>query len=337
MYDAKPCISLFSRISFMTSQPLTIWTNTSFSPSAETLLDEGISPHRIVRSRGMSTQEAENALRESDVAFGQPPAETVMSSPSLRWAHITSAGYMPYDRGDLKAALHERGAMFSNSSSVYDEPCAQHVLAMMLADARQLLPCLQAQRGARDWQSGDIRNSSYLLNKQRVLILGFGAIGRRLAQLLIPFDVQVQALRRHPSGDEGVDIIGEDGMESALREADHVINILPDSDSTRGFIDAHRLGLMKRGAKFYNIGRGATVEQQALLQSLESGALALAYLDVTDPEPLPFDHPLWTAPNCFITPHTAGGHAGEHERLVRHFLDNLRLFESGAPLHDRVF
>jgi phosphoglycerate dehydrogenase-like enzyme len=93
---------------------------------------------------------------------------------------------------------------------------------------------------------------------------------------------------------------------------------------------------MKDGAAFYNIGRGTTIDQAALAGALHAGRLRGAYLDVTDPEPLPPDHPLWAAPNCFITPHTAGGRDDEFERLVRHFLDNLRKLESGHELVDRI-
>ena len=87
---------------------------------------------------------------------------------------------------------------------------------------------------------------------------------------------------------------------------------------------------------FYNIGRGTTVDQSALLDALHTGKLSAAYLDVTNPEPLPPDHPLWSAPNCYITPHTAGGHHDEFERLARHFIDNLRRFERGEELVDRI-
>jgi phosphoglycerate dehydrogenase-like enzyme len=125
-------------------------------------------------------------------------------------------------------------------------------------------------------------------------------------------------------------------LNDALGRADHVVNILPDNASTRGYFSAARLARMKPGARFYNIGRGTTVDQGALIAFLESGHLASACLDVTDPEPLPPDHPLWTAPNCFLTPHSAGGHANEDERLVRHFLSNLAAFERGEPLADRV-
>ena len=93
---------------------------------------------------------------------------------------------------------------------------------------------------------------------------------------------------------------------------------------------------MKPGAAFYNVGRGTTVDQDALLAALQSGHLAAAWLDVTDPEPLPPAHPLWTTPNCYITPHSAGGHRTEPARLLQHFLGNLRLFERGETLNDRV-
>jgi len=93
---------------------------------------------------------------------------------------------------------------------------------------------------------------------------------------------------------------------------------------------------MKNGAVFYNVGRGVTVDQPALLAALRSGRLAAAYLDVTDPEPPPPDDPIWSVPNCWITPHAAGGHQDESERVVAHFLENLRRFEAGDPLLDRV-
>ena len=96
-------------------------------------------------------------------------------------------------------------------------------------------------------------------------------------------------------------------------------------------------GRIKRRAKFYNVGRGDTVDQAALRQALESGNLAGAYLDVTSPEPLPPDDPLWHAPNCWITPHIAGGAQGEHQRIVRHFLANFSRFMRGQPLLNRIF
>ncbi|MDE3084521.1 MAG: D-2-hydroxyacid dehydrogenase, partial [Verrucomicrobiota bacterium] len=118
--------------------------------------------------------------------------------------------------------------------------------------------------------------------------------------------------------------------------ADHVVDILPDNETTRGYVNARRLSWLKPGAKFYNAGRGTTVDQRALLEALQSGRLGAAYLDVTEPEPLPAEHPFWTASNCFITPHTAGGRHDQGEALVRHFLANFEAFQRGRPLADRV-
>ncbi len=274
-----------------------------------------------------------NDLALADIAFGQPDVQTLMQSPSLRWAHISSAGYTNYDRDDVRAALQARGAILTTSSHVFNEPCAQHAAAMILAQARQL-PQSWQERG--QWNGGERRANSFLLNQQTVLFLGFGAIGVRLAAMLTPFGMKITALRRQPSGDEGIKIIGEDQLGEALRIADHVVNILPENDATRGFVSAARLAQMKRGARYYSIGRGSTTDQEALLELLQMGHLGAAYLDVTTPEPLPPEHPLWGAPNCFITPHSAGGHQGEDIRLAYHFCANLRAFQAGRGLIDRV-
>ncbi|MGV3531251.1 MAG: NAD(P)-dependent oxidoreductase, partial [Chthoniobacteraceae bacterium] len=229
-----------------------------------------------------------------------------------------------------------RGAMVSNSSSVFAEPCAEHALAFMLAQARQLPQSLDDQRGSRGWPSLPLRANCRLLQEQSVLLLGYGAIARRLAELVAPFRMDVRILRRKKSGTEVGTVITPDELERTLGEVDHVMNILPDNPETKRFIDERKFAAMKPGAVFYNIGRGTTVEQEALLAALQSGQIGVAYLDVTDPEPLPPEHPLWTAPNCFITPHTAGGFDREPEALVKHFLANLERFVAGGDLRDRV-
>lgn len=311
-----------------------IWCDATFDTPAQTLLDKGTAGHDLaVAARGAAPA---FSLAEADIAFGQPDPDAVIAATGLRWIHIASAGYTRYDRDDFRNALRARGAHFTNSSHVFDEPCAQHVLAMMLGLARHLPQAYERQLHAQDWTSGERRGASYLLNGQAVLLLGFGAIGHRLVQLLAPFAMQIKAVRRQAQGDEGIEIVAEADLDAALAAADHVVNILPESPASVGFVNARRLSRMKRGAMFYNIGRGATVDQDALLSALQEGRLGGAYLDVTTPEPLPLGHPLWTAPNCYITPHTAGGHRGEQERLVRHFLANLRAFEKGEPLRDQV-
>ena len=179
-------------------------------------------------------------------------------------------------------------------------------------------------------------NPARLLGGEMAFIYGFGAIARRLVEILAPLRMRLVGVRRAVRGDEGIPIVTTAQADERLGEADHVINILPESESTRHFFAAERFARFRKGARFYNVGRGATVDQDALLAALRDGHIESAYLDVIDPEPLPPAHALWHTPNCWITPHVAGRHANEEERLVRHFLMNLEAFEKGRPLVDRV-
>jgi phosphoglycerate dehydrogenase-like enzyme len=209
---------------------------------------------------------------------------------------------------------------------------------MMLATCRQLPAALDSQRGNHGWPYLALRAGSSLLQPStRIVIVGYGAIARRLVELLAPTGVSILAFRRTVKGDENCRTLTIDTLEEHLRGADHVVNILPAAESTRGFFGTSRFQGMKRGATFYNIGRGDTTDQEALRASLEAGLLSGAYLDVTTPEPLPPEHPLWTTPNCYITPHTGGGSLDETERQVAHFVANVRRFESGESLIDRIF
>jgi phosphoglycerate dehydrogenase-like enzyme len=321
--------------------PLCIFCDAPLSDSARQLLKQGVASHQLVfpqRAAGsvLAPSEGDPAVSAADVAFGQPEIATVMESERLRWLHLTSAGYTRYDTPHFRSWAQARGVIVTNSSDVYAEACAEHVFAFMLAQAR-LLPQglgVRCENGSPVWTR--LREGSALLRGQSAVILGFGAIAARLLQLLSPFEMKVIAMRRKPRGDEKVTIVTPDNLRDALAAADHVINILPDNADSAGFISAERLGWMKSGAIFYNIGRGTTVDQQALVEALQTGHLGAAWLDVTDPEPLPEDHPLWKTPNCHITPHTAGGHQNESGTLVRHFLENFRRFLADIPLRDRI-
>jgi phosphoglycerate dehydrogenase-like enzyme len=276
-------------------------------------------------------------LKEADVVFGQPDAAECLRLARIRWVAVTSAGYGRYDTPEFLEAFRARGSAFTTSSTVFAEPCAQHVLAMMLALGRQLLASHAEQLGARQWKFFEHRAESVLLNGQTVLLLGYGTIARRLAEMLAPFGVKLFAVRRKTHSERGVHIISEDRVTAVLAEADHIVNLLPDNEASRNYVNARRLGACKPGARFYNIGRGTTVDERALVQALESGRLGAAYLDVFAEEPLPPSNPLWTAPNCFITPHTAGGRSDQDVALVKHFFANLAAFEKGGDaMADRV-
>ncbi|HLL87846.1 MAG TPA: D-2-hydroxyacid dehydrogenase [Tepidisphaeraceae bacterium] len=322
-------------------KPLVVWTNHKFPEHLSNELRRQIGGAELVLAQSMASSNltaagADPGLATADIAFGQPDPAQVMNSPGVRWVHLSTAGYTRYDRDDFKAAIKGRGGAFTTSSAVFADPCAQHVLAMMLACARQLPAAWANQQNVRGWPYLEARVNSHLLTGQRVLILGFGAIARRLVDLLRPFDCEMIATRRTVKGNEPIGVVPVDQTDDLLPDADHVVNILPASDETRHFLNAARFARLKRTAILYNIGRGDTVDQDALVSALNNRQLAAAYLDVTSPEPLPPEHPLWAAPNCFITPHTAGGHANESARLLEHFLDNFRRFISGGTMRDRI-
>jgi phosphoglycerate dehydrogenase-like enzyme len=326
----------------MKNAKLIIWCNNDFSANdeAERLrLKQGVGENQLLLfdyNQNGSAGVAREALDSADIAFGYPDPVAVSECDNLKWVHLHSAGYTSFDQKDLRATLSARGTILTNSSAVYDEPCAQHLLAMIMSLARQLPAALESQRQDRSWKMVTLRDASRLLNDQTVLILGFGAIARRLVELLRPLQMNLIALRRKPTGDESIRVVDISRIDEFLPLTDHLVNILPDNDQTRNFLDSSRLSKLKEGAIVYNIGRGSTLDQTALLEKLNFGQIAAAYLDVTSPEPLPPDHPLWTTPNCFITPHSAGGHSNEKERQVDHFLSNLRRFEQGEPLLNRV-
>jgi phosphoglycerate dehydrogenase-like enzyme len=320
-----------------------VWTNHGFRPEALALLQDGLAAggHRLIHSPKSSASvlaagKSDPALAEADIAYGQPVVEDAMRLPRLRWVALSTAGYTRYDRDDFRAALRARGAVATNASQVFADPCANHLLAQMLALTRNLPAQVLNQHGPREWRYLEDRFTNGVLTGQCFLLLGYGAIGKRLAELLKPFGGRIIAYRRKPTGDEGVEVVTAAGLPAALAAADHVCNSLPDSAATKRFLNAARLAQMKRGARLYNVGRGETVDQPALIAALESGHIGAAYLDAFDPEPLPPDHPLWTAKNCHITCHIGGGTGDQDNKLVRHFLDNLGRFERGEKLVDQI-
>lgn len=322
---------------------LTIWTNHDFRPEVLQQFRSGLAAagHRLVISPKASPQVlaaggADPSLEEADAAFGQPDLAQAMACPRLKFLALSTAGYTRYDREDFRTAMQARGVPVTNASQVFADPCAQHVLAQMLALERNLPVQLRNQDGPREWRYLGDRFTNGVLTRRHVLLLGFGSIGRRLAELLQPFGCRVTAFRRQPAAGGDVAVIGEAGVAAALAAADHVVNVLPETDATRGWMSAARFAQMKSGARFYNIGRGTTVDQVALMAALKADQVGAAYLDVMDPEPLPPAHPLWAAKNCFITCHIGGGTREQDDNLAAHFLGNLAAFTQGAALTDRI-
>jgi phosphoglycerate dehydrogenase-like enzyme len=270
-----------------------------------------------------------------DAAVGFCTPEVLAAAPKLRWIQALSAGV---ERCLAIPAVRERGLLLTNMQRVAGPVMAEHVMALMLAFSRNLQFYLPEQRAGRWTPEVPPPARSMTLQGKTVLVAGLGGIGTEVARRAHAFGMKVTATRA--SGREGPPFVSHIGLPDELpalvREADFVVNTLPLTEQTRGLFDAKLFAAMKPGAIFINVGRGGSVVQDDLVAALRSGRLAGAGLDVTDPEPLPAGHPLYTLPNVIITPHVAAdtdlGNAARWA-IVR---ENLRRYAAGEAMLSEV-
>ena len=213
-----------------------------------------------------------------------------------------------------------------NARGVYDVPLAEWVLGAILAMQRGLVRARDAQ-AKREWSMFEPPE----LAGQHVVILGLGSIGSAIAERLMAFGVEVTGVGR-TARDR---VRGLVELDDILPEADILVTMLPLTSGTTGLLDDRRLALLPDGALIVNGGRGRTIDAGALLRELRSGRLR-AVLDVTDPEPLPADHPLWALPNVLISPHIAGDSPATTIRAFELAGDQIRRFAAGQPLVNQV-
>ncbi len=273
-------------------------------------------------------------LADADAYTGfRLTADQLDQAPRLKWVHSLSAGVEQW----LGAGIAERGLLLTNSSGVHATNIAEHVFAMMLAFARQIPLLLESQK-RHQWRDNDTFDKRvFELDGQKVLIVGTGAIGRAVAMRARAFGMSTVGVRRHPGRDAIPHIdeqIAFEDMHRHLGDADHVVICLPMTSETKGLFSADVIAAMKPGSYFYNIGRGGIVDQDALIAALQSGHLGGAGLDVTTPEPLPDDSPLWDTPNTIITAHTSGNTPKYGERALGLFGEILgRLRDGREPIN----
>jgi D-2-hydroxyacid dehydrogenase (NADP+) len=273
----------------------------------------------------------EDDVRDADAIVGwELPLHLLQAANRLRWMHASGAGVERYELTQIAA----RGVMLTNSSGVSAPNMAEHVLGMMIALTR-CFPRLMRAQMQRVWRDEATHREVGELQGQTVLVVGIGEIGRAVAQRAAAFGLRVNGLRRRagelpPAGFDNVFAIGD--LHAALAEADHVVVTLPSTSHSRGLFDAAAFAAMKPGAVIYNVGRGPVIDTAALIAALESGHLGGAGLDVTDPEPLPADSPLWDMENVLITAHTSGATPRYWERQAALIADNIRRIQRGdAP------
>ena len=238
----------------------------------------------------------------------------------LRVIQTTSAGV------DWLIGRVPRHVMVCNARGVFDAPLAEWVIGAILAMERGLVQSRDAQ-ARRSWETIGAAE----LSGRRVVILGLGSIGTAIADRLRPFGVDVIGVGQTARGDGR----GLADLDALLPGAEILVNMLPLTSRTAGLVDGRRLGLLPDGALVVNAGRGRTVDTNALVKELRAGRLRAA-LDVTDPEPLPPEHPLWELPNVLITPHMAGDSRGSTIRSFQLAGDQIRRFAAGEPLLNEV-
>jgi phosphoglycerate dehydrogenase-like enzyme len=242
-----------------------------------------------------------DALLCPDPVYGPQVAEAVRGrGRRLRWLQLLTQGYENAQAHGVPA-----GVVVSNAGDAYSPAVAMHAVTMLLALQRRL-PAMQANQAKGVW---DRSVSAQLASPAQatVAVLGFGSIGQEIARLAKAFGARVIAITRggkaHALAEEALPM-GQ--LHAVLPRADAVVLALPLDASTRHLIGAREFALLRKTAVLINISRGGIVDTAALVDALQSGAIAGAGLDVTDPEPLPAGHPLWSAPNLIISPHVAG-------------------------------
>lgn len=245
---------------------------------------------------------------------------TLRRSPKLAWVHVHSAGADRPIFGELKA----RGVRVTTSSGANAQVVAQTALAAILSLAREFPRLFDAQR-ARTWTPliGGLLPRD--LAGQTAVIVGWGPIGQTLAGYLRVLGLNVIAVRSAatPPAD-GVETYAFEDLARIAGRADWLVLACPLSDRTRGLVDARVLAAMAPHARLVNVARGEIVAEADLIDALRAKTLAGAYLDVFEHEPLDAESPLWTLPNAFVTPHSAGHSDGNEARVDRIFLDYLR-------------
>lgn len=266
------------------------------------------------------------------IIIGNAPAQTLHALETLEWLQTSSAGYDHYLTPGRLAA----NTMLTNATGAYGQAVSEHMFASLLCLMKKLHLYRDNQRAAAWEDEGSVTS----LVGATVLVMGTGDIGTAFARLVTALGAHAWGARR--KADECHEpferMVALEDVKEVLGEVDVVASVLPSSPQTRFMVNADFLTAMKPGSLFVNAGRGDLVNQNDLVEALSSGHLAGAALDVTKPEPLPADHPLWQQENALITPHVAGfWHLqATTDNVVAICLQNLRAYLAGDPLKNVV-
>jgi phosphoglycerate dehydrogenase-like enzyme len=278
-----------------------------------------------------SAGDAAELASQADAVIGFCTPAVLEAGRRIRWVQVFSAGV---EECVAVPAMRERDILLTNMQRVAGPVMAEHVLAMMFAFARGLDFYIPERLERRWTRQLPATSRMVTLEGKTLLVVGLGGIGSEVAKRAHALGLHVDAVRA--SGRTGPEYVREVGLPADLlrlaARADFVVNTAPLTPATRGLFDRKFFASMKRGAYFFNVGRGGSVDQEALVAALKDGQIAGAGLDVTDPEPLPDGHPLWDLPTALVTPHTADTREMIEPLLRARVEENLRRFVAGETL-----
>ncbi len=269
-----------------------------------------------------------NSLSKYEILFGNPPPKTLAAAGHLKWLQLQSAGVDAFIRPGVLPA----GTVLTNSSGAYGQAVAEHTFAMLMTLLKKLHLYAKNNTEALWKDEGNVKAIPGL----SVLVWGFGDLGQSFAKLCHAVGCRVTAVVRsqRPMPDYVHAFVLPEGIEAALADAEVLAMFLPATEETYHIVNAELLSKMRPDALLLNAGRGDAMDCMALAEALEKSILAGAGLDVTDPEPLPAEHPLWRCRTALITPHASGGFhlAATKDRVFAIAKENLRRYLAGEPL-----
>ena len=269
----------------------------------------------------------DEVLARAEVLMNYGDKSQIAPAKNVRYIHTISAGIDGYI--DEVDRCHGSALPVTNGAGVYSDAVGEHVIALLLAVVHGIVPSVR-NMAEKQWPAIPMLGN---VNGKTIAVLGTGDIGNNAARICAAMGARVLGFKLHacePFPPYAQIYTGDDGLDALLPQADAVLVCLPGSPFTKDMLDARRIGLMKPGSVLINIGRGSIVNTEALMAALRSGHIAAAGLDVTDPEPLPPDHPLWDCPNLLITPHISGLGASK-QKHAEWFAENLRAYLEGRP------
>ncbi len=321
----------------MTSRPVLYIC--SGAVSREKTLSEGYDKYGKIRETasgydvivGSDKAISSDILARIEILHGNPERSILKKMPNLKWHNLGSAGSESYCDKEL---YENAEIILTNSSGVFGKPISEYVIGMFIALSRNMhyyRDNMQAGTWERRKLAADIDGST-------VGVIGLGDIGSNVAQKAHALGARVLAVKNSISEKPNYvdELYTAKGLDNVLSQSDFISLSLPSTSETKHFITRRHFDLMKKNAIIVNVGRGSAIDQDALLDALREEKIFAAGLDVTTPEPLPSDHPLWKEKRCLITPHNSADSHGNSKRTLDIFTDNLSRYMNGERLGNIV-